>query len=174
MESEECPAAQQWKVHLGRSAWRTIHSLPFGLGASGSGGDDGPERYLQYMVSLRALYPCLECRSHMQVEQGEHFERLRVLVQWVRRAGELGVCTPGGALAWLLLWGVEFHNSVSRTLEKSVWGPAGVCVFTVQSDGRPHTGLTRAQEQVLLAKLWECYGPDPSSRPFEYPDRGVC
>jgi len=82
------------KEELGRSTWYLLHHMAKANDAT----DQNNFAFTVFMYTLAELYPCAECREHMQINLQQ---------------AEMPVLDPD--------WMCKFHNTVNNQLKKPIY-----------------------------------------------------
>lgn len=80
------------KELLGQGTWRLLHGIVENVERT----EENEKRFKYVVKSLQHLYPCLECRQHLQEMDLEHIEMTA-------------------------FWVCSFHNEVNKRLKKQLY-----------------------------------------------------
>lgn len=109
----------RWRANLGRGAWSTLHSAPYGVQDQA-----GARAYEQLAWSLVKLYPCCECREAALGNQ-EQWAKLDAVLDYIEETlrldsldGEKARTALRETQDMLALWARDFHAWVNARLNK--------------------------------------------------------
>ena len=128
MDSDEADPDRQWRESTGRSVWRTIHTLVYGMKTAvevhGSTVQAAKNTYRAVVRGIAEIYPCSGCSRHLRDEHTSHFDMLDVLLL-TRHTSVVGAVND------MALWAFRFHNSVSAAIGNR--NNEGIIRFGVES-----------------------------------------
>jgi len=113
MDANEDDQDRHWRESTGRSVWRTIHTLAYGMKTAvevhGMTIQKAKHTYRSVVRGVAAIYPCSGCSRHLRDEHASHFDMLDAVVL----TRHVSVASAVNDMA---LWAFRFHNSVSAAI----------------------------------------------------------
>lgn len=110
----------EWRRQLGRTTWRTIHSMVYGIDTMvrthSHSIQAAKQSYVDMIKAALALYPCDACSVHVATCCNQELHKLHEL-------NRVDHSTSEDAIGDLERWGYNFHQFVSTELDPTAPPP---------------------------------------------------